>query len=196
MPSTGACNTIWGTSRDVDSHFMSILVLIVAFLSLSGVLLHAHLRQRRFSSLSWNDLLARLGPVPTDGITTVALDYLQPSKGQLVIQTDDLWTLVGGANGIAQMRENAATLLALAGYAQQWNFHESVIVAERMRHDALTLRKATFKIALGLFLNYGRARGPLYVQEAASAYYLMRTRLLALYETSHAGRYPALSAAL
>ncbi len=175
---------------------MSFLVLIVAAFFLTGMLLHAHLKQRRLASLNWNDLLSRLGPVPTRGITTVALEYLHPVKGQLGLQTDDLWNLVGGANGLAQMRENAETLLAIAGYAAQWNFEESVIVAERMRHDALTLRKATFKIALGLFLHYGRARGPFYVQEAASAYYLMRARLLALYETSHAGRYPALNAVL
>ena len=87
---------------------MSLLILTVASLALAGTLLHAHLKQRRLSSLSWNDLLAKLGTVPTDGITAVAL----------------------------------------------------------------------------------------HVQEAASAYYLMRARLLALYETSHAGRYPALSAVL
>ncbi len=175
---------------------MSLLILVIASLTLAGMLIHAHVKQRRLASLSWTDLLSRLRPVPTDGISTVALEYLHPTKGQLGLETDDLWHLVGGVDGLAQMRENATTLLAIAGYAQQWNFQESVIVAERMRHDALTLRKATFKIALGIFLNYGSARGPFYVQEAASAYYLMRARLLALYETSHAGRYPALSAAL
>ena len=175
---------------------MSTLILTVALFSLAGVLLHAHRRRRRIAIVDWNDLLGRLAPVPTKGITTIALDYLHPSKGQISIQTDDLWSMVGGSEGLAQMRANADVLLALAGYAQQWNFEESVIVAERMRHDALTLRRATFRVALGLCLNYGRARGPFYVQEAASAYYLMRVRLLALYETSHAGRYPDLSAAL
>jgi len=37
---------------------------------------------------------------------------------------------------------------------------------------------------------------PLNAQEASSSYYLMRQRLLALYETSHICRYPALAAAL
>ncbi len=175
---------------------MSTLILTVALFSLAGVLLHAHLRRRRLSVGDWNDLLARLGSVPTQGITAIALEYLQPSKGQIGLQTDDLWRLVGGSEGLAQMRANADVLLALAGYAQQWNFEESVIVAERMRHDALTLRRATLRIALGLLFKYGKARGPFYVQEAASAYYLMRVRLLALYESSHVGRYPDLSAAL
>ena len=175
---------------------MSILLLIISLFFLAGVLLHAHLRRRRLSAVDWTGLLGRLGTVPTDGITTIALEYLQPSKGQIGIQTDDLWRLAGGSEGLAQMRANAEILLALAGYAQQWNFEESVIVAERMRRDALTLRRATFRIALGILFNYGKARGPFYVQEAASAYYLMRVRLLALYESSHVGRYPDLAAAL
>ena len=175
---------------------MSTLVLLVALVLLAAVLLHAHLRQRRLASTSWNDLIARLDPVPVEGIATVALDYLHPCKGQLTLETDQLWSLIGGAEGLSRMRANADTLIALAGHAQQWNFHESVIVIERMRQDAITLRRATFRIALGLFLNYGRTRGPHYVQQAASSYYLMRTRLLALYETSHAGRYTAVSAAV
>ena len=175
---------------------MSTLILTVVLFSLVGVLLHAHLRRRRLAAVDWNGLIGRLGSVQTDGITTIALEYLQPSKGQIGLQTDDLWRLVGGSEGLTRMRANADILLALAGYAQQWNFEESVIVAERMRHDALTLRRATFRIALGIIFNYGKVRGPFYVQEAASAYYLMRVRLLALYESSHAGRYPDLSAAL
>ena len=175
---------------------MSILILTVALFSLAGVLLNAHQRRRRLSSVDWNALVGHLGAVPTNGITTIALEYLHPSKGQIGLQTEDLWQLVGGSEGLAQMRANANILLALAGYAQQWNFEESVIVAERMRHDALTLRRATTRIALGILFNYGKTRGPFYVQEAASAYYLMRVRLLALYESSHAGRYPDLSAAL
>lgn len=175
---------------------MSIAAVVICFFALVCTLVHAHVKQRRLTSLDWNDLIGKLGPVPTEGITAIAVEYLNPVKGQLRLETDELWMLVGGGVGLSQMRENADTLIALAGYAQQWNFEESVVVAERMRQDALTLRKATFKIALGLFLHYGRARGPFYVQEAASSYYLMRARLLALYETSHVGRYPALSLAL
>jgi len=37
---------------------------------------------------------------------------------------------------------------------------------------------------------------PLEAQEASSAYYLMRQRLLSLYETSHVCRYPVLAAVL
>ena len=45
-------------------------------------------------------------------------------------------------------------------------------------------------------LRHFRLTLPLHAQEASSAYYLMRQRLLSLYETSHVSRYPALAAAL
>ena len=65
-----------------------------------------------------------------------------------------------------------------------------------MRREALLLRRAVSKIHVGLIWGYGRAMGPFCVQEAASAYYLMRLRLLALYETSHVGRHGRLSIAV
>lgn len=150
----------------------------------------------RLSSLSWEELLARLEPVGNEGVTAVALEYLQPAKNQLGMEPSELWTQIGGEEGLARMRRNAQVLLALAAYAQRWNFHEGVIVAERMRHDGVALRRAASRITLGMSWGVGKARGAFYVHEAASAYYLMRERLLALYESSHAGRYPALASAL
>ncbi len=147
----------------------------------------------RVSTQSWESLVGRLAPVSRDGITAVAMEYLNPTKSQLGMEPSELWTAIGGANGLTSMRRNAEVLLALAAYAQRWNFHEGVIVAERMRHDALALKRAATRITLGLTWGFGKARGAFYVHEAASSYYLMRQRLLALYETSHAGRYPMLA---
>ena len=151
---------------------------------------------RNLSRLSWEDLVARLEPVGSEAVTTVALEYLQPAKGQLGMEPGELWTQMGGSEGLARMRANAEILIALAAFAQRWNFHEGVIVAERMRHDGVALRRAVRGVSLGVKWGVGKARGAFYLHEAASAYYLMRQRLLALYETSHAGRYPALAAAL
>ena len=174
---------------------MSFYILFSGVIACVG---YAFFRTNRkanaLSRLSWEDLVAKLQPVPVEGITTVALDFLQPTRGQISIETGQLWTMIGGTDGLQKMRENAEVLVALAGYAQRWNFEESVVVAERMRRDAVALRRATFRLSLLFSLGYGKVRGPFNVQEAASAYYLMRQRLLALYETSHMGRYPALAA--
>jgi len=62
------------------------------------------------------------------------------------------------------------------------------------------LRRAIHRVELGLLpgrlLSRYRYTLPLHAQEASSAYYLMRQRLLSLYETSHICRYPALAASL
>ncbi len=131
-----------------------------------------------------------------NGITKVALDYLQPRQGQRRINVDEMWSLVGGAGGLRRMRANAEVLIQLAAFAQQWDLQESVIVGERMRREGLALRRAALKIHAGIVFGYGEATCPFSVQEAASAYFLMRHRLLALYESGHIGRYPRLSTAL
>ena len=97
-----------------------------------------------------------------------------------------------GADGLRRMHANARILMALASYAQRWNPNEAIVVTERMRSDAVVLRRAMRRLSMGLVLRNSRLLGPFRIQEAASAYYLMRRCLLALYESSHAGRYPSL----
>lgn len=176
---------------------MSYPVLFSAVIVCVGIaIVRTQMLASRLSRLGWDDLLARLEPVPMEGVAAVALDYLHPGKGQLRIETSELWVMIGGDEGVRRMHANATILIALAGYAQRWNPVESSIVTERMRRDGVTMRRAALQLSLGFFDRRGNVRGPFNVQEVASAYYLMRQRLLALYETSHAGRYPQLAASL
>ena len=166
--------------------FVVTLALVALAVGLSYV--HAWRKKNRLAANTWDGLVRQLDDLPMFGITKVALDFLQPSKGQLRIPTEDLWLLVGGVKGLKRMQRNAEVLLQLAAFAQQWNLEESIIVGERMRRDGLQLRRAVHKIEMGLLLGLGKTTGPFCVQEAAGAYYLMRQRLLALYESSHVGR--------
>ncbi len=176
---------------------MSFVLTLLAVALTVGLLYALALRKKnRLASVTWEELVRQLEEVPMSGITRVALDYLQPAKGQLAIQTDEMWLLIGGSEGLKRMQANAEVLVQLAAFAQQWNLEESIIVAERMRREGVTLRRAIKKIQMGLVFGYGGATGPFRVQEAASAYYLMRRRLLALYEANHVGRYGRLSIAL
>ena len=176
---------------------MSFLVLLAGTSSLLCVVaILSYRKASQLSRLSWEDLIAKLQPVETAGITAVAIEYLYPVKSQLGMEPNDVWDRIGGTDGVARMRANADVLIALAAFAQRWNFHEGMIVTERMRHDGLAMRRATRHITVSLVLGFGKVRGPFYVHEAVSSYYLMRQRLLALYETSHQGRYPQLQAAL
>jgi len=155
---------------------------------------------RKMAKREWHELVATLCQVNFDGVSAVAVDYLTPRRGQIELESNAIWEFVGGREGLKTMRKNAEIMLALAAYAQRWNFEEAVIVTERMRLDALSLRRAIRRIEMGMipggFLRRFRFTLPLYAQEAAAAYYLMRGRLLALYETSHAGLHPRLAAVL
>lgn len=175
---------------------MTLLALSGAFFLLLMLLVRGHFTETKLSHMSWEELLAELQPVQSAGINSAALEYLQPVRPQIATEPSELWKMIGGAEGLGRMRSNADVLLALAAYAQQWNFDESVIVAERMRRDSLALRRAARVVACTVFLGVGRSRGAFYMHEAASAYYLMARRLLALYEASPARRHPRLAAAL
>lgn len=148
----------------------------------------------------WNDLIAKLNRLDVAGLSAIAIDYLTPHRDQINMEPKEIWEFLGGYEGLKKMRDNAEIMLALAAYAQRWNFEEAVIVTERMRLDAATLRRAVRRVELGLIpsklLRHYRFVLPVHAQEASSAYYLMRQRLLALYGTSHADLYPALTACL
>ncbi len=154
----------------------------------------------RLTARGWDDLVAQVERVEFSGLKTVARDYLDPMSSQIELEPVKLWEMVGGHEGLRRMRSNADLMLALAAHAQDWNFEEAVIVAERMRLDASRLRRALWRIELGslpyVVLRRFWLRIPIQVQEAAAAYYLMRQRLLSLYAGSHSGRYLRLSEVL
>jgi hypothetical protein len=177
---------------------------VLAFLFLGavvGLLLGAAIRSQyvsmRVDRRSWTELVEALQPIEFGQVSSVALDYLDPREGQIALQPRDLWLMLGGKEGLQRMRENAKLMLLLAAYAQRWNFDEGVIVTERMRRDALRLQRSVRRVEMALrfhaILHRSATLIPFHLHEAASAYYLMRQRLLALYQTSHSGLYPKLA---
>lgn len=155
---------------------------------------------RKLATMDWKQLVAGLHRLDMVEVSSVATDYLTPHPMQIEIEPQAIWELLGGYEGLVRMRENAEIMLALAAYAQRWNFEEAVIVTERMRLDAALLRRAVRRVEFGLvpsqLMRHYRLILPLHAQEASSAYFLMRQRLLCLYQTSHAGLFPRLEAVL
>jgi hypothetical protein len=158
--------------------------------------LKSQLSSLRVDRRSWSDIVASLQPIEFDQVTSVARDFLEPREGQISLEPPDMWLMLGGKEGLRRMRDNAQIMLLLAAHAQRWNFDEGVIVTERIRRDALRLRQAVRHVEIALMFHSVLRRSatliPFHLHEAASAYYLMRQRLLALYQTSHAGLYPRL----
>ncbi len=171
-------------------------LFLLAVCGLAGAALYAHRGSIRLDN-RWERLLAAIQPVDLNGIRCVARDYLEPKREQTAMEPDILWHMVGGEMGLSRMRANADLLLSIAAQATQWNEEEGAIVGERMRRDALRLRRAVRQIRIGMLSQIVTGHHwisvPFQLQEAASAYYLMRQRLLALYETSHIALLPQLA---
>ncbi len=170
-------------------------LLIFAVMCIAA-LLYFHIAAYRLRRCTIQQLLAMVEPVPREGLAAIALDYLNPVHPQLGAEPGELWSSLGGLGTILSMRRNARILMVLASYVETWNYVEGVIVTERMRRDALQLRRAIFHLIVELFFHPRRGRFPFYLHEAVSAYYLMRQRLLVLYESNHSGLYPQLAAVI
>jgi len=159
-------------------------------------LVYAQARSRKLLSKDWQALVASIEHMHMRGLEMVALDHLEPQKNQLRLEPDEIWGLVGGKEGLRRMEHNADLMIALAAYVRNWNHDQAIIVAERIRHDSVQLKRAVRHIRWNLHLRRGQLRIPFYVHQAAAAYYLMTKRLLSLYETNQYMLYPVLAEAL
>jgi hypothetical protein len=175
---------------------MGLLLFIGLSLVLTGAGIYVHRSARRLVDSDWDTLVARIQPVPFESLEKVALDNLQPGARQLQLEPAEIWTLVGGLDGLERMNHNVDVMIQLAAYVRVWNFDEAVIVAERIRQDAIILKRALHRIKLQRVFRAYRLRVPFYAHQGATAYYLMTRRLLALYETNQFVLYPRLAAAL
>ena len=183
-----------------------MLPAALVFWLIIGILLsrylYRHIAAWQLYRRDWNDLLSKLQPIPVLAVTAIGDEYLNPTPHQLGPEPVDIWRNLGGLEGIRRMRRNARILIALAAYAKRWNFTESVIVKERMRQDALHLKRATLQVILRTAFRTSRVagvprgRGVFYLHDSVGAYHLMTKRLLALYRTSHSGLYPRLAEVL
>lgn len=188
---------------------LALLVAIALFLSIG--LWRTQQTAAKFSKMSWHELVEQLQPVSTQGIDLLATAYLNPGK-KVDLDTPDLdsivederfprsyddlaLSLLGGTSGLSRMRHNVDVMIALAAYAKSWSGTEGAIAAERIRRDGQVIKRAIVGLGLGKTTGYGKARVSSYISQAAAAYYLMRQRLLALYQNSHAGLYPQLGEA-
>ncbi len=175
---------------------LPFLLLAAVVIGLLATAVRTQLFSIRLDGRSWEELLSAIQHIDFDHVSWVARDFLEPREGQINLEPPDMWLMLGGREGLRKMRKNADLMLQLAAHAQRWNFDEGVIVTERIRRDALRLRQSVRRIEYTLmFHRVARQSGsliPFHLHEAASAYYLMRQRLLALYQTSHAGLYPRL----
>jgi hypothetical protein len=175
---------------------MSIVALGLFVAFIVAGFIYTQIASRKLRSATWESLVARITPVPFAGISAVAMDNLNPGQNQIELEPGDMWQMVGGKEGLDRMYQNAEVHILLAAYVQRWNYEEAAIVGERIRRDAVQLRRSIRRIRMSMMLQRKPIRIPFYIHEAATSYHLMSQRLLALYQRSHIGLYPQLAESL
>jgi hypothetical protein len=168
--------------------YLLVIIAVVAAISLWRM----NGTAKRGSIVSPEELVRRLKPVNRAGIPQLALDHLQPGTRSLPRSPAETYDLIGGSTGLASMESNIAILLALVHYIHRCDPSHSTEVAHQMERDALALRRALIALGLNMLGMKSAVNGPACVNEAASSYYLMKERVLALYKRSNAAAYPAL----
>ncbi len=175
---------------------ISVYILAAAVSLLLLALCRAEIKKLRLATKTWEELVRELKPVRTEGITLAALECSNASGWQPGIDPDELWTMIGGWDGLKQMQTNTEVLVALASQVKAWNLGGSTLVAERMQSEAIDMGRTARRLKIGRTCGYGKKHTAVYVQETACAYYRMSERLLTLYETSPSRRYGQLTAAI
>ncbi|MGB8534869.1 MAG: hypothetical protein WCD57_00525 [Acidobacteriaceae bacterium] len=169
-------------------YFVVVLLAVVAALGTAVAYYYLRYRwRRRFPYGNWESLLTRLSAVDRDKIALISQSLLNEAE-PLTIDEDDsdltatqIWSSIGGLEGLEVMERNCAVLVDLAFYVQQW-YPEASIVAEELRLNARAvawhvgrLKSAAQTGKLEIFFAD-------YAQPAITTYYLMTRRVLALYE--------------
>lgn len=174
---------------------MYLILLFSCLLAVAGVQLRWAWKRRAKHSESWEDLLSRAERVDFENVRQVAECYLNPDKEQFKREPAEMWDLLGGLDGINRLHHNAELMLEVAMFAEQWKHPDAPLIAELIRRDGVRLKRLVTRMQLNLLVR--RIHGSLAfdLQEAAATYFLMRNRLVGLYETCHVARVPALSAA-
>lgn len=165
--------------------FLVATTILIA--SLIAIVSYYRKRAQQASSSGWHELLARLNSVDRLGIELIALDAIdefgQPRKDKDArrLDSEDIWRLVGGLEGLQLLEQNSMVLIDIAAYVQRW-FPEALDTAAELRHNAGEiqwhvdrLKRAQVSGNLeGWFANYA--------QNTIATYYVMTRRVLDLYE--------------
>lgn len=178
------------------------VVLAVFFLvALATSLLYTWMRARRSATRSWDDLLGRLSWIDHNAIETIALDAVtesghpRPQGDSFSLDSDTIWNLLGGMDGLATIERNCEVLVELACYVQR-TYPEALVVAEQLRLNAREIEWHVGRLRGAEQTGNLKASFDTYAQRAVVSYYLMTRHLLELYGSAGFSRIGELQQAL
>jgi hypothetical protein len=168
------------------SLYFAVLATIL-LLALLGILLQHYLRARRRAQASWDDLLKQLRWVDRDKLARIALDVIDESggrsqtEGSFSLEPPEIWSLLGGLDGLEVLEHNCQVLVELAAYVQKW-YPEALVVAEQLRLNAREIEWHVGRLKGAAQTGNIQSAFADYAQRAAAIYYLMTRHVLNLYE--------------
>jgi hypothetical protein len=181
---------------------MIFLVIAVLFLAtLVGVLLRYYLRARTTAQATWNDLLHQLTRIDRNNVATIALDVIDESgerrqgENAYSLEPSEIWTLLGGLDGLQVLEHNCRVLVELASYLQRW-YPEALVVAEQLRLNAREIEWHVGRLKGAAQTGNLQSAFAGYAQNAVVTYYLMTRNVLDLYEHASFPRLAELQRAL
>jgi hypothetical protein len=174
--------------ESVISHSALFLTLVLALFSvLVAVSIYYYRRSYGSDRSAWDSLLARLIEIDKKSVAEIALDFIdesgrrRPSDDPVLVDPSEIWSLIGGMEGLEKLEQNSKVLVDIAFFVQRWH-PEALPITEQLRQSAREIE-----------WHVGRLRGaaqagnlersfPGYAQRAVAIYYMMTRRVLALYE--------------
>jgi hypothetical protein len=163
-------------------------VVVAAFflVSLTTTLVFTWLRARKSAGQSWDQLLNKLSWIDRNAVETIALDAVTESgeprdsdEGYL-LESDAIWNLLGGMDGLETIQNNCQVLVDLACYVQR-TYPEAMLVAEQLRLNAREIEWHVGRLRGAAQTGNQRASFDSYAQRAVVSYYMMTRNLLSLY---------------
>jgi hypothetical protein len=180
-------------------YFLAAVAIFLVSLAALGI--YYYFRGRKTSRGEWEDLLQRLVSVDRDHVALIALDIIDetgaPRKDEedTTLEPSQIWTLIGGLEGLERLERNCYVLIDMAFYVQQW-YPEALVVAELLRLNAREIAWHVSRLKGAAQTGNLEASFPAYAQRAIATYYLMTRRVLTLYELGNLPMFVDLQKAL
>jgi hypothetical protein len=158
--------------------FLVVALFVSVLLGIAG---YSVLRARRVTRSDWNAIIGRLRYIDRDTFTAVALDLLDDPDGTPHLDSDQIFSMIGGMDGLDALEQNCDVLVDLASYVQRW-YPEAMELAEELRLNSREIQWHIGRLRGALKTGHQREQFSQYAQRAVATYYLMTRSLLVLYE--------------
>ena len=130
------CASGTGGEHEKPPRLIFVALIGLLFAGLASIAVRYSLLARRTSQVTWEQLLARLAHIDREKIAAIAFDALGTSGHETFeLTAEEIWTMLGGMDGLDHLEKNCQVLIELATYVQRWH-PEALVVAEQLRLNA------------------------------------------------------------